>query len=88
MLVKEVILPPSSLLNRWHDSSIKIVLQEAICDPGTSVFLVVKFMNRFRNRFQYLKDKTIEIHKDIEPFSNLNDLIGEEEQNKILRVRS
>ena len=53
---------------------------------GFTVFLVVKFMNRFRKKAQNPKDKTVETPKDIELLSNLNDLM--EEQNKLLKERS
>ncbi|MFV8225920.1 large conductance mechanosensitive channel protein MscL [Christiangramia aquimixticola] len=52
---------------------------------GFVVFLVVKFMNRFRNRAQDPKDKAVVTPKDIELLSNLNDLM--QEQNKLLREK-
>lgn len=53
---------------------------------GFVVFLVVKFMNRFRNKAQDPKNKEVVTPKDIELLSNLNDLM--EEQNKLLRERN
>lgn len=53
---------------------------------GFVVFLVVKFMNRFRNKAQDPKNKDVVTPKDIELLNNLNDLM--EEQNKILRERN
>lgn len=50
---------------------------------GFTVFMVVRFMNRFRKKAEDPKNKTIETPKDIELLSNLNDLL--EEQNEILR---
>jgi len=50
---------------------------------GFVVFLIVKFMNRFRNKAQDPKDKTVVTPKDIELLSSLNDKM--EEQNKLLR---
>ncbi|GAA4322846.1 large-conductance mechanosensitive channel protein MscL [Pontixanthobacter gangjinensis] len=52
---------------------------------GFVVFLVVKFMNRFRNKAQDPKNKKVVTPKDIELLSNLNELM--EEQNKLLRER-
>lgn len=52
---------------------------------GFTIFLLVKFMNRFRRKSQDPKDKTVETPKDIELLSNLNDLIRE--QNEILKKR-
>ena len=52
---------------------------------GFVVFLVVKFMNRFRNKAQDPKNKDVVTPKDIELLSNLKDLM--EEQNKILREK-
>lgn len=52
---------------------------------GFVVFLVVKFMNRFRNKAQDPKNKQVVTPKDIELLSNLNDLM--EEQNKLIRER-
>jgi large conductance mechanosensitive channel len=49
---------------------------------GFTVFVVVKGMNRLRERSQDIKDKTVKTPKDIELLSKLNDLM--EEQNKIL----
>lgn len=52
---------------------------------GFVVFLVVKFMNRFRNKAQDPKNTKVVTPKDIELLSNLNELM--EEQNKILKQR-
>ena len=52
---------------------------------GFVVFLVVKFMNRFRNKAQDPKNEKVVTPKDIELLSNLNDLM--EEQNKLLKNR-
>ena len=50
---------------------------------GFVVFIVVKFMNRFRNKAQDPRNKQVVTPKDIELLSSLKDLM--EEQNKILR---
>ncbi len=52
---------------------------------GFVVFLVVKFMNRFRNKAQDPKNTKVVTPKDIELLSSLNDKM--EEQNKLLRER-
>ena len=51
---------------------------------GMTVFIVVKAMNRLRNRAQDTKDTTVTTPKDIELLSTLNDLM--EEQNALLRA--
>ena len=51
---------------------------------GFTVFIVVKFMNRLKNKAQDSKDTTVATPKDIELLSNLNELM--EEQNKLLRA--
>ncbi len=50
---------------------------------GLTVFLVVKAMNRLKNKSQDVKDKTVKTPKDIELLSNLNDLMAE--QNALLK---
>lgn len=50
---------------------------------GLTVFLVVKFMNRFKRKAEDTKNKTVATPKDIELLSSLNELI--QEQNEILR---
>ncbi len=50
---------------------------------GFTVFLVVKFMNRFRKKAEDPKNKTVSTPKDIELLTNLNDLMAE--QNEILK---
>ncbi|WP_299126365.1 large conductance mechanosensitive channel protein MscL [uncultured Winogradskyella sp.] len=51
---------------------------------GFTVFIVVKAMNRLRNKAQDSKDKTVVTPKDIELLSDLKDLM--EEQNKLLKT--
>lgn len=53
---------------------------------GFTVFLVVKFMNRFRKKAEDPKNKTVSTPKDIELLTNLNDLM--QEQNELLRKNS
>lgn|SRR5690606_25203429 len=50
---------------------------------GFTIFMVVRFMNRFRKRAEDPKNKTVETPKDIELLSSLNELI--EEQNKLIK---
>ena len=51
---------------------------------GITVFIVVKAMNRLRNKAQDTKDKTVTTPKDIELLSKLTDLM--EEQNALLQA--
>jgi len=63
-------------------------LAEAMLDfviIGFTVFIVVKFMNRLKNKAQDSKDKTVVTPKDIELLSQLTDLM--EEQNAILKAK-
>ena len=63
-------------------------LGEALLDfmiIGFTVFVVVKFMNRLKNKAQDSKDKTVATPKDIELLSNLNELM--EEQNALLKAK-
>ncbi|NIK92104.1 MULTISPECIES: large conductance mechanosensitive channel protein MscL [unclassified Mangrovimonas] len=59
---------------------------EAILDflvIGFTIFLVVKFLNRLREKSHDVKDKTVATPKDIELLTKLTDLM--EEQNKLLK---
>ena len=63
-------------------------LAEAFVDfliIGVTVFLVVKGMNRLRDKSQDTKDKTVKTPKDIQLLSDLTELM--EEQNKLLRAQ-
>lgn len=53
---------------------------------GFTVFIVIKFMNRLRNKAQDTKDNTVATPKDIELLSKLTELM--EEQNKILNAKN
>ena len=48
-----------------------------------TIFVVVRFINQFKNKAEDPKDKTVETPKNIELLSNLEKLM--EEQNAILR---
>lgn len=52
---------------------------------GFTVFLVVKFMNRFRRKAEDPKNKTVAPARNIELLENLNKLL--EEQNDLLRKK-
>ena len=63
-------------------------LGEALLDfmiIGFTVFIVVKFMNRLKNKAQDSKDKTVATPKDIELLSNITELM--EEQNALLKAK-
>ncbi|WP_298556410.1 large conductance mechanosensitive channel protein MscL [uncultured Algibacter sp.] len=63
-------------------------LGEALLDfiiIGFTVFIVVKFMNRLRNKAQDTKDTTVVTPKDIELLSHLTELM--EEQNALLKAK-
>ncbi|BAO76949.1 large conductance mechanosensitive channel protein MscL [Winogradskyella sp. PG-2] len=51
---------------------------------GFTVFVVVKAMNKLRNKAQDTKDETVVTPKDIELLSDLKSLM--EEQNKLLKA--
>ncbi|WP_324719021.1 large conductance mechanosensitive channel protein MscL [Salinimicrobium sp. HB62] len=53
---------------------------------GFVVFIVVKFMNKFRKKAEDPKDKTVATPKDIELLTNLNELMAE--QNELLKRKS
>ncbi len=114
VLVKQIVLPPLSLLTSGINfSARKIVLRqgmdstgqgveeiseiaigygaflETILDfliVGFTIFLVIKFMNRFRRKAQDPKNKTVETPKDIQLLSDLTELVRE--QNQLLKNRS
>jgi large conductance mechanosensitive channel len=111
VLVKQIVLPPLSLLTSGINfSDKKIVLREGVISTGQGVeeikevaigygafletildflvvgftiFLVIKFMNRFRRKSQDPKNKTVETPKDIQLLSDLTELIRE--QNQLLK---
>ena len=53
---------------------------------GFTVFIIVKFMNRLRNKAQDTKDKTVVTPKDIQLLSDLKDLM--KEQNQLLKTNA
>lgn len=52
---------------------------------GFTVFIVVKFMNRLKNRAQDTKDPTVTTPKDIELLSHISELM--KEQNALLKTK-
>jgi large conductance mechanosensitive channel len=52
---------------------------------GFTIFIVVKFMNRLRNKAQDSTDETVTTPKDIELLTKLTTLM--EEQNKLLKSK-
>lgn len=48
-----------------------------------TIFIVVKFLNRFKKKAENPQDKTVETPKDIQLLSNIEKLI--EEQNNLLK---
>lgn len=52
---------------------------------GITIFIVVKFLNRLRNKSQDPKNKTVSTPKDIELLTKLTDLM--EEQNKLMKSK-
>lgn len=110
VLVKQVFLPPLSLLTNgvnFHDK--RIILKEAVMDTSGkivtdevaigygilgetlidflivsfTIFIVVKFMNRLRNKSQDVEDETVTTPKDIELLAKLTKLM--EEQNNLIK---
>lgn len=101
VLVKEIFLPPLSLMTdgiNWGNK--KIILREAILENGNqkineiaigygklfeslidfltiglTIFLVVKFMNKIRNKAQDPKNKTVSTPKDIELLNRMTELL-------------
>ena len=64
-------------------------LAEAFMDfiiIGITVFLVVKAMNRLRDKSHDAKDKTVKTPKDIQLLTDLNELMVE--QNKLLKAQT
>ncbi len=112
VLVKQVLLPPLSLLVEGVNLQDKrIILRQAVLDNsgkttmdevaigygafseafldflivGFTIFVIVKFLNRLRNKSQDPKNKTVSTPKDIELLTKLTDLM--EEQNKYLKSK-
>lgn len=64
-------------------------LLEALIDffiIAFTIFLIVKFLNRFKNKGEDPKDKTIETPKNIQLLSNIEKLL--EEQNRLINKKN
>ncbi|SFN62324.1 large conductance mechanosensitive channel [Bizionia echini] len=112
VLVKQVFLPPLSLLvDGVNLQDKRIILRQAVLNNsgetvvdevaigygafseafldflivGFTIFIIVKFLNRLRNKSQDPKNKTVATPKDIELLTKLTDLM--EEQNKLLKSK-
>ncbi|MCL4127898.1 UNVERIFIED_CONTAM: hypothetical protein GTU68_012613 [Idotea baltica] len=94
VLVKKILMPPLSYLTNGINLKDKVLvialgygaLFEAFLDfliIGFTIFIVVKFMNKLRNKSQDTKDDTVVTPKDIQLLSDLNDLM--KEQNELLK---
>lgn len=105
VLVKNVLLPPLSLLSngisledkeliisQTEDAKLAIgygLFIEALLDLliiGFVLFIVVKFMNKLKDKSQDVKDTTTPTPKDIQYLSDLKDIMTE--QSKILKTIS
>lgn len=51
-----------------------------------TIFVIVKFLNRFKNKGEDPKDKTIETPKNIQLLSNIEKLL--EEQNRLINKKN
>ncbi len=63
-------------------------LGEALLDfliIGLTIFIIVKFMNKLKNKAQDTKDKTVATPKDIELLTQLTELL--QEQNELLKKK-
>jgi len=106
VLVKNIILPPLSLLSDGISfEEKKIVLKEATENSvqvsldyglfietvldflivGFTIFLVVKFINKLRDKADDIKDVSVPTPADIKLLSNIEKLL--EEQNKLLKKK-
>lgn len=108
VLVKQILLPPLSLLTSgFNMENKKLVLREAVMVSGKAnpeevaigygqllqvsvdflivsltIFIVVQFMNRLKNRADDIHDTTVKTPKDIELLTRVANLL--EKQNELL----
>jgi len=103
-IVKNIIMPPLSLLTQGVNLSDKKYVLRQATDAGEeiaigygdllenlidfiviafTIFLVVKFINRFKNKSENPQDKTVETPKDIQLLSSIEKLM--KEQNDLLK---
>ena len=88
LILKEAVLDTSGKILTNEVAIGYGALGEALIDfliIGFTIFIVVKFMNRLRNKAQDAADKTVTTPKDIELLGRLTDLM--EEQNRLLKSK-
>ena len=86
LVLREAILDSTGVITTSEVAVAYGALIEVFLDfiiIGFTVFLVVKGMNKLRNRAQDTTDNTVVTPKDIQLLSDLKDLM--EEQNKLLK---
>lgn len=89
MILREGILDSSGNIVTKEVAIEYGALTEAFMDfliIGLTIFLVVKGMNKLRNKSEDTKDKTVKTPKDIELLSNITQLM--EEQNNLLKANA
>jgi len=89
MILREGVLDSSGNIVTQEVAIEYGALTEAFMDfliIGLTIFLVVKGMNKLRNKSEDTKDKTVKIPKDIELLSNITQLM--EEQNNLLKANA
>ncbi len=112
VLVKQVFLPPLSLLTGGVNFKEKrLILKHAVLDDSNTVitdevaigygalgeafldfiivaftiFVVIRFMNKLKNKSENTKDTSVVTPKDIELLSHISELM--EEQNALLKSK-
>ena len=89
MILREGVLDSSGNIVTQEIAIEYGALTEAFMDfliIGLTIFLVVKGMNKLRNKSEDTKDKTVKTPKDIELLSNITQLM--EEQNNLLKANA
>ncbi|MCH7525773.1 MAG: large conductance mechanosensitive channel protein MscL [Bacteroidetes bacterium] len=87
LILRETVLDANGILVNDEVAIGYGALLEAFTDfiiIGFTIFIVVKFMNRLRNKAQDIKDTAVATPKDIELLSKLTELM--EEQNELLKA--
>ncbi len=88
LILREAVTDASGVISTSEVAIAYGALIEVLFDfliIGFTVFIVVKLMNRLRNKAQDTKDQTVVTPKDIQLLSDLKDLM--EEQNKLLKAK-
>ena len=89
IVLREALLGPDAQVTRNEISIGYGALLEALLDfliVGFTIFIVIKVMNRLKQKAQDTKNTTVSTPKDIELLSQLNDLM--KEQNELLKNKS